>query len=240
MVTRLRTLLNSVFRRAKMERDMAEELRLHIELRARDLARTGVSQVEAERRARLEFGPREAFQEQCREARGLRLLDELRQDLRYALRTLKANPGFAAVAILSLALGIGANAAIFSLLDAVILKSLPVASPNELFVIREVGKRPSAQRFSYALTQRFAQAITANASLAAMSRINRLNTLLKGEQQSTAARGQLVSGGYFNTLGLSPQVGRLLTAEDNRDLGGHPVAVISHGFWERRFAASPS
>ena len=158
--------------------------------------------------------------------------------LRYACRTLKSNPGFAAVAILSLALGIGANTAIFSLLDAILLKSLPVAKPGELFQLNSDGATVHSRTFSYPMFQRFRDAAPAANTLLAMSRIAPLITLAPGERESVGATGQLVSGEYFATLGVYPQLGRLLTSEDNRTLDGHPVAVISHGFWQRRFGGS--
>jgi predicted permease len=240
MLARFRSLIRSLFGRARMEQDMADEFGFHFEHRIEDLTRAGVPLAEAARQARLEFGSQGAYREQCREARGLRFFDECRQDLRYAFRTLRSNPGFAAVAILSLALGIGANTAIFSLLDAVLLKSLPVARPGELFLLNSDGPSVRAQRYSYPTFQRFREAAPAPNTLLAMSRIAPLNTLAPGERESVAATGQLVSGEYFATLGIYPELGRLLTSEDNRILDGHPVAVISHGFWQRRFGGSPA
>ncbi len=239
MLARFRSLVRSVFRRARMEQEMSDEFGFHFERRIEALTQAGVPPAEAARRARLEFGAREAYKDDCREARALRLFDECGQDLRYAFRTLRSNPGFAAVAILSLALGIGANTAIFSLLDAVLLKSLPVARPGELFLLNSDGPTVRAQRYSYPMYQRFRDVAPAANTLLAMSRVAPLNTLATGEQESVAATGQLVSGEYFATLGIYPELGRLLTAEDNRIIDGHPVAVISHGFWQRRFGASP-
>jgi predicted permease len=223
-----------------MEQDMADEFGFHFERRIADLTRAGIPPSDAARQARLEFGAGEAYKDECREERGLRFFDEGGQDLRYAFRTLRSNPGFAAVAILSLALGIGANTAIFSLLDAVLLKSLPVARPGELFLLNSDGPSVRAQRYSYPMFQRFREVAPASNTLLAMSRIAPLNTLAAGERESVAATGQLVSGEYFATLGIYPELGRLLTSEDNRILDGHPVAVISHGFWQRRFGASPA
>jgi predicted permease len=238
MLARLRSLVRSVFGRGRMEQDMAEEFGFHFERRIEDLTRAGVSPTEAARQARLEFGAREAYKDECREARGLRFFDECGQDLRYAFRTLRSNPGFAAVAILSLALGIGANTAIFSLLDAVMLKSLPVARPGELDSITSDGATVHSSSFSYPLFQRFRDTAPTN-SLLAMARVSSLNALAPGERESAPAMGQLVSGEYFATLGVYPELGRLLTSEDNRIVDGHPVTVISYGFWQRRFGSSP-
>ena len=238
MLARLRSLARSVFGRARMEHDMAEEFGFHFERRVEDLTRAGVPPMEAARQARLEFGAREAYKDQCREACGLRFFDESAQDLRYALRTLRSNPGFAAVAILSLALGIGANTAIFSLLDAVMLKSLPVARPGELALLTSHGASVYSSSFSYPLFQRFRDMAPAN-TLLAMGRVASLNAIALGERESASAAGQLVSGEYFAALGVYPELGRLLTPDDNKIVDGHPIAVISHAFWQRRLAASP-
>jgi len=240
MLARLRSLARSLFGRARMEEEMSDEFGFHFERRIEDLTREGVPPAEAARRARLEFGAREAYKDDCRQARGLRFFDECWQDLRYAVRTLRSNPGFAVVAILSLALGIGANTAIFSLLDAILLKSLPVTRPGELFLLNSDGPSVHAQTFSYPMFQRFQAEAPAANTLLAMSRIAPLNTLASGERGSVAATGQLVSGEYFATLGVYPELGRLLTPEDNRIVDGHPIAVISHGFWQRRFGGSPT
>jgi predicted permease len=240
MLPRFRSLVRSLFGRARLERDMADEFRFHCERHIEDLTRAGVPPTEAARRVRLEFGAGEAYKDDCRQVRGLRFFDECGQDLRYAFRALKSNPGFAAVAVLSLALGIGANTAIFSLLDAVLLKSLPVARPGELSLLNSDGATMRSGTFSYPLFQRFRDAAPAANTLIAMSRIAPLNTLAPGERESVPASGQLVSGEYFSTLGVYPELGRLLTSEDNRIVDGHPVAVISHGFWQRRFGGSPA
>jgi predicted permease len=242
MLARFRSLVRSLFRRARMEQDMADEFGFHSERRVEDLIQAGVPPTEAARQARLEFGAREAYKDDCRQARGLRFFDECGQDLRYGFRTLRSNPGFAAVAILSLALGIGANTAIFSLLDAALLKSLPVARPDELLVLNSDGAffHGGGRTFSYPMFQRFRAAAPAAHTLLAMSRTAPLNTLAPGERESVGATGQLVSGEYFATLGVYPELGQLLTPEDNRILDGHPVAVISHGFWQRRFGGSPA
>jgi macrolide transport system ATP-binding/permease protein len=133
-----------IFGRKTFESEMDAELRGHIDAYTADLVRSGLSPAEAERSARVEFGPVEAAKDRCRESWGLQRLDDLRADLRLTWRTLRRNPGFAAVAILSLTLGIGANTAIFGLVDAVMLRLLPVRDPASLVFIENAGtKGPS-------------------------------------------------------------------------------------------------
>jgi hypothetical protein len=132
----------ALLQRERFEQEMSAELHFHVQAYADDLARSGVPRAEAERRARMEFGRVDTVREDCRQARGLRLWDELRQDLRYAARQLRKAPVFTFAAVVSLALGIGANTAIFSLIDAVLYRTLPVASPHELFFLGHRGTRP--------------------------------------------------------------------------------------------------
>ncbi|HTP89962.1 MAG TPA: ABC transporter permease [Bryobacteraceae bacterium] len=231
----VRTLLDALFRRRRLERDMEEELGFHLEQRISGLIRSGHAREEAERQARIEFGAAQAYREECREARGFRLFDEAAQDVRYTLRSLRAHPAFAAVAILSMALGIGANTAIFSLLNGVALKSLPVAAPGELYNFA-FSDPHQPRRFSW---PSFVRLQAAGTPMTAVTRTFGMNANMDGTPGAEHMRGQLVSGEHFAILGLQPALGRLFTPDDNRTVGGHPVAVVSYGFWQRRFAGSP-
>lgn len=132
MLVRLRSFARMIFRRSRWEEETRDEIRFHIEQRAEDLVRSGLPRDEALRRARLEFGGVEGYRERCREARGARWIDELARNLVYAGRSMRRNPGFTAVAVLSLALGIGANLAVFSLVHRLLLTKLPVRDPEGL------------------------------------------------------------------------------------------------------------
>ena len=146
-MARLHSWVRSVLHRSTLEREIDDELRFHVDQYADELARTGVPIMEARRRAGVEFGGIGARKEDIREALGLRLVDEVTGDLRYAIRQLRQSPAFTVVAVVSLALGIGANTAIFSLMDAVLFRTLPVKNPQELYYLAH-GSGPQVQTSS--------------------------------------------------------------------------------------------
>jgi predicted permease len=225
-------------RRAAFERQMQDEMRLHLELYQADLRRGGMTDQEARRRALAEFGSVEARKDECREAVGLRLLDELRRDVSYALRLLRRSPGFAVVALLSLALGIGANTAIFSLVDTVLVKTLPVQDPQQLFFVdNSGGKSGGGSGPPYPCFERLRDH---NRFLSGIAAFDERLFKVSIDGVPERVRGQYVSGSYFDLLGVRPAHGRLLTARDDSEPGrGGPdgaVAVISDAFWTRRFA----
>jgi predicted permease len=168
------------------------------------------------------------------------MISEIITDVRYALRMLTKNPAFTGVVVLTLALGIGANAAIFSLLDKVLLQSLPVANPDQLAVLSqyEPKKGPGIDSsFSYPMYQDFRDRNSVFSGV--IARGGAQMNVSYGDQ-TERVRGELVSGNFFEVLGVQPWVGRLFTQEDDRAPGAHPVAVLSYAFWERRFAKDPS
>jgi predicted permease len=164
-------------------------------------------------------------------------LERLLQDVRYAARGLARNPGFALVIVVSLGLGIGANSALFSVLDAVLLRPLPVAHPEQLFALDLTEARFRApQRFSYPMFERMRA--VAPTGIAAISRVARMHGRMDGASELETIPVQLVSGEYFRLLGIAPALGRLFGPSDNERIGEHPVAVISHDFWQRRFGSA--
>jgi predicted permease len=226
------------FRRGTLERQLDTELAFHVDQETARLVDEGVAPVEARRRALARFGGVEPIKEQARDARGGRWLEALGQDVRYSIRMMRRSPGFTFAAVASLAIGIGANAALFSVADALVLRTLPVDRPDELSLLARAGYSSPNYRFSGPLYRRFVEAAP-EAGLAAMHSAVRVQIRLDGAAE--LAVGQLVTGNWFDVLGVrAAQRGRLLTPADTTALGAAPVVVLSHAFWTQRFAASPA
>uniref|UniRef100_Q01NG5 Permease n=1 Tax=Solibacter usitatus (strain Ellin6076) TaxID=234267 RepID=Q01NG5_SOLUE len=230
----------SFFRRRKFERDMETELAFHIDAYIEDLVRSGLDPREAARRARLEFGAMDAAKDDCRRVSGFHWIDELRADLRYTLRTFRRNPGYASIAILSLALGIGANTAIFGLVDAVLLRILPVRDPGRLVFVQNVGTQGQNGGPPYPCFELLRDRARSFETVAAFSPSNMEVVLDHGREQ---VRGVWVSGNFYSLLGVKPLLGRALSPSDDETVGrggpDGPVAVISRAYWLQRFGGDP-
>jgi putative ABC transport system permease protein len=227
-----RSFARALLRRREMERDMDSELEFHIEARTDHLVAMGLDRAAASRQARLELGDPLRWKEQGREARGLRLVDNIRADIRYGARWLRRSPGFATAAVFSIALGICANTAIFSLVNALLLKLMPVDDPHSLvFLSRSDDRSGLASSFSYPFFRQLEEAHTLEQAVARAS----FEPNVEAGDAAERVSGEMVSGEYFRLLGVRPSLGRLLTQDDNRIPGGHPVAVLSYGYWQRRF-----
>jgi predicted permease len=235
-----------MFRSRRKQSDFNAELEAHITLEADRLNEEGFSEQEARAAARRAFGSVNQAQERFYESTHWRWWDELRQDIRYGSRRLLRSPPFTVVAILMLALGIGANTAIFSLTDQILLRTLPVPDPQQLVVLRSPGPKNAhcssdiddgAQSFSYPMYKALREQAAVFSGLLASFGIG-VNVSGHGTTQS--AHGVLVSGNYFQTLEIQPALGRLLTASDETAPGANTVAVLSYGYWSRQFGADPS
>ncbi|MGH9574751.1 MAG: ADOP family duplicated permease, partial [Candidatus Acidiferrales bacterium] len=209
--------------------------------------RKGMSPDEARREALVRMGARESIKQQHRELRALPFVDKFLADLRFALRMLSKTPGLTIVAVLTLMLGIGANTAIFSLTDQILLRNLPVPNPQQLVVLRSPGPHNGhcwsdvddncAQSFSYPMYKALHERATVFSGLLAYRGVD-VNVSGQGATQS--ARGALVSGNYFQTLQVQPALGRLLTSSDETAPGENTVAVLSFGYWSKQFGADPT
>ena len=233
----IRLRLRSLFRRRMVEAELDEELRDHLERRSEEAVGDGLPPAEARRVALLELGGIEQRKEECRDARALRRLEEFWQDIRFGFRLLRKNPAFSAVVVLALALGLGANTALFSLFNSVLLRALPVRHPEQLVVLSMTNEEGSGfDSFSYPMYRELRDRNSVFDGILAQA-VTQLNATYSG--QSERAHGELVSGNYFETLGVQAWRGRLFTAEDDRTPGAHPVAVLSYGYWQRRFGGNP-
>jgi predicted permease len=244
-MTLLRRLIagfRSLFHKTQMEREMDEELRGYLDNATERKMLTGLSRQEAARSARAEMGSPEAVKDRIRDVGWQSMVESFWQDLRYAARMLRTSSGFAAVAVLTLALGIGANTAIFTLVDAVLLTSLPVENPQQLVVLDIITARGEKQNLSYPLFEQIRDEVDAFSGVfAALDGFNRMDVAGPGSGgRSEEARVQLVSGEYFPVLGVRALMGRTLAPDDNRPGGEPGVAVLSYGFWKRRFAGDPA
>jgi predicted permease len=234
---------------------MDEELRSHLEMAAEENRRRGMSDEEARRKAMRDFGGVTQVRETVRMREGLPFFENLSRDVAYALRMLKKSPGFAAIAIGSLALGIGANTAIFSIAKQVLLDRLNVPHPGELRLFAWRSARQSAVHSSWGDWEKTADGVTSTsfsypvyqlmrkqnhelADLFAFKNVGRMNVTVNGEAE--VVQGDLVSGNFYEQMGVEPQLGRAIGPADDERPGGSPVATISDGYWTRRFNRSPS
>jgi len=224
--SKLRSWSKTTLRRSRMESEMDAELRFHIEAFAEDLVRSGISREDAMRRARIEFGGVERVKEESREARGVSFFDDLLQDLRYGQRVLRKSPGFAVVAVLTLALGIGATTAIFSVVNAVLLRPLAMEDPSRVVLLQEQWKGSPGD----VSVGNFNDIKKQSTSYAEISCSNNASFNLETQDIPERVDGEVVTFDYFATFGVQPISGRVFTADEAKP-GHTPVVVISERFW---------
>jgi putative ABC transport system permease protein len=233
MLSRIRALL----RRNQFERDLDDELRLHIELRVADLVRAGQSKEAATRQARMEMGSRERYKDEVRATAGIRFFDELSQDLRYALRVLRQSPVFTVVAIGSLALGIGMNTALFSVVNTLLLKDLPYRDADRLVYVTEYWPHepimpgpPSPDFANWRANLKTADGIAAYGGGASA-------ITLTGVGEPERIEGTMVTSQLLDLVGCTLAAGRNFTSDEDR-LGAAPTVILGYGLWQRRFGGS--
>jgi predicted permease len=227
-----------------MDDDLAEEQRFHIEARADDLEARGLSREGALAQASRQFGNRLRLRESSREVKLFGRLESVWRDFRFGLRLLRKDAAVSTAAVASLALAIGACTAAFTLIEALVLRQLPLPEPQQLVYLKRAsseGDGRYAGLFSYPFYERARQALASQADVFSVSHQSLRQAVLpdaKGIEEKL--RTQFVSGNAFRTLGVMPAVGRLLDDADDVAPGAHQVAVISHGFWTRRLGANPA
>jgi len=246
-IKRLWTRTLNFARRTSGDRRLREEMEQHVALQTEENIRAGMNPTEARRQAILKLGPVEAVRESYHAEEGLPKIETVLQDCRYAVRVLLKSPVLSVVAVLTLALGIGANTAIFSFLDAVMLRSLPVRDPQRLvklgvedwggitdsFACTELFSYPFYRQF-----QRDSQVFSDTAAL--LSMMNDVHGFVGDRKDSELIHVQTVSGTYFQTLGVGPQIGRVINESDDSTEGAHPVLVLSDAFWKHRLGGDPT
>jgi predicted permease len=236
--------LRPLLRRFALEREMDLELRYHFDRLVEDFMRQGMSKDEAARRARMTLGGMEQLKDDARDIRMADRVERLRREFRHAARSLMKSPGFAITSVLTLALGIGANTEIFSLLDQAMFRNLPVKDPSRLVVFHSDGVNPGMDRssnlklsFSYPKYKAFRDHDTVFSGVA--GRYSTGGSLMyNGGAENVSV--ELVTGNYFDVMGVRPAAGRLFTPADDQSPMGHPVVVLSYEYWQRRFGGDSS
>ena len=226
--------MDGLFGKRKREKELEEEVRSHLKLSAQERVERGVDEGEATSAARREFGNVELVKETTRDAWGWRFLDRPAQDLRFGLRMIVKSPGFAAVAILTLALGIGANTALFSVVNAVLLNPLPYPDPDQLVTLAE--SKPNFDSGSISFPN-FRDWRKDNRTFSMMGISRSYSYSLTGRGEAEQVDAEFVSSDYLTLLGVKPVIGRLFE-EGEDEIGASPIVLIGEGFWNRKFGAA--
>jgi predicted permease len=235
--SRIRSLWKNLWRKSELEKDLDDEVRAYVEMTTEEKVAVGISPVEARRLALIECGGMEQVKSAVRAERLGHGLEILLQDVLYGFRLLRRSPGFTTVAVITLALGIGANTAIFSIVDAFLLRLLPVKQPEQLVLVsRVLPKGGIEDDFAYPVFEQFRDR---NRSFSGIFAYDDSEVIVSEDGQSEMVDADFVSGSYFDVLGAAAIVGRTLRLEDDQ-AGKPPVAVISYDYWKRRFAQNPS
>jgi predicted permease len=229
--------LAGVFTKNRADDDLKEELQSHLAMETAEYVRRGLAPDEARRRALLASGGLTQAAEAVRDQRGLPWLESVVADIRYALRTLRRSPAFTAVVVLTLALGIGANTAIFSVVHGVLLKPLPNRDGDRLLYLRQSADGPGQANISFSVPE-VHDLRTGVPSLGGIAEYSPWNLTLQGDNDAVRIDVGLVTGNYFDVMGLAPALGRLTRPSDD-GAGVPPVMVLTHDFWKRRFGGDP-
>src|SRR5262245_29232725 len=243
MLKKLSLRLRAFFFKSEMEEELNEEVRFHLEREIEENIARGMSPEEARLAALRSFGGVERVKEESRDERGIRFLEELWQDLRYGARMLVKQPGFTAIAVFTLSLGIGANTALFTLFNAVALRPLPVKDPDSIVKVYRKEMGDSSREVNGSSSMLSYPEYTAHRdntqSFAGLTAYADASLTLSGSE-AEGIRGLLVAGNYFSVLGAEMALGRAFAPEECQTPGASPVIVLSHRFWKRRFGADPS
>src|SRR5690242_16047624 len=247
IVTSVRMWLRALFRRDHIEREMSKEMQFHLERETELNMRRGLPFEEARRRARVAFGGVEQMKEASRDVRGTARLDSIARDLRYAIRSLASRPAFTLTVIATLALGIGANTAIFTLVDAIVLRPLPVSHPEQLVIVSDPAQvnnnnvgDPVTDFVSFLLYRDVRAHNSVFTDMYAGGESGPIDVQIGAGAGATAEqpRARFVTGNFFSVLGVSAYAGRTFIAAEDETPGQDPVVVLTYDYWQRRFSGS--
>ena len=228
--------ITGMFDRDRRDAELHDELEAVLQMHVDEYLRTGTSPEEARRQALIKLGGMDKVTEACREQRGVPFLETLAQDLRFALRGMRKNPGFTSVALVTLALGIGANTALFSVVNGVLLNPLPYPNPEQLVILFGKTKQFEHASVSY---PNYLDWEKQSHSFSSMAAFRGENFNVTGQDEPERLQGYMISSAFFSTLGVSPVLGRTISAQEDM-AGGAPVALIGQGLWKRKFGSSPN
>ncbi|MEK6320628.1 MAG: ABC transporter permease [Acidobacteriota bacterium] len=238
MLRRISDALRSLFLKDKVERDLDEELRFHIDMETEKNVGRGMSHREARLQALRRFGGVEKFKEECRDVRGGGLIESLLQDTRYGARILLLNPGFTGVAVLTLALGIGANTAIFSVIYGVLMRPLPYTDGNQLVFVQQQAPLARVLNLPFSVKE-VHDYREQNQTLDAVVEHHTMNFTLLGGNEPQRVQTGVVSANFFDVLGVTPIVGRTFVPGDEEH-GSDAVLVLSHKYWQQSHGGDPA
>ena len=230
--------LRSLFRRDHVEQELNDELQFHLEEKTNEFVASGVSFAEAQQKARREFGNIELAKENSRDTRRVNFLETLWQDIRFGLRMLRKSPGFTFIAVLTLGLGIGANTAIFSMVNSFLLRPLPVKNPEQIATIAfQLKKGPLQVNFSVPEMQDLQTQTSSVFSDVVGSCYGAGGLTVNGKTQPIYVF--FVSGNYFTAMGITPHLGRFILPSEGSPTAINSVIVLSYNYWKTRFASDP-
>ena len=236
-MTKLRSALSrlgGLFRREERDSELRAELESHLQMHIDDYLRSGMAPEEARRQALIKLGGVERITEAYRRQRGLPLFETLAQDVRFAIRTMYKNLGFTCIAVVTLALGIGVNTALFSVVNGVLLNPLPYPQPDQLVII--YSKSPQFEHASVSYPN-YLDWEKQNRSFSSIAAYRDDDWNVTGQNEAERLHGYMISSSFFSTLGVAPVLGRTITREEDR-IGGAPVVLIGEGLWRRKFGGS--
>ena len=237
MLSKLKTRLRALLLKSEMERELDEELRYHIEQQTEQNIRLGMNPEEAKQSALKSFGGVEQAKERSRDARGLRWLENCWQDIRFSARMLLNNPGFTLIAVITLALGVGANSVIFSFFNGILLRPLPFQQPERLVLLDEIATSRGGASLGVSL-QNYLDWRAQNRVFSDLGVYQDITFTLTGAGDAEELPGTFTSYRLFELLGVAPQLGRTFTPEEMQP-ARHRVVILSHGLWHRRFGGDP-